>query len=108
MATKKEEIIEDMFDPSDDLDDMVIETSDDNECSPEEYMRLHMKPGTEMMEVTDDYNGKVYKMPKIDEKYLAKPKKKNEKKTNPNDPKVTLAIITGMVVYVAALFWLCL
>lgn len=77
---------DDIYDPTDDLDDMVIDMNE-NECSPEEYVEHHLEEVRQYM------------------MNLGSTSKKS--KINPNEPKVTTGIILSFVLLCTLIVWLC-
>ena len=77
-----------------DEENAVAEPMDAGECSPEEYIKAHMDPNHEMVEVYDEVDGKWVKVPSFET-------------GEANNWKVTTGIIAGIIVFIALVFWLC-
>ena len=91
-----------------DEDSAVVEpTADSSECSPEEYIKAHMDPNREMVEIYDEVDGKWVKVPSFETGVDDNTKSDEEIAAEANNWKVTTAIISGIVVFVALVFWFC-
>ena len=78
---------DDIYDPTDDLDDMVIDL-DDNECSPEEYVELHREEVHQFM--------------------MNLGMNKKESTLEPNNSRITAGIIISVILFCTLIFWLCI
>lgn len=86
---KKEDIEVEIYDPTDDMDDMDIIT-DDNECSPEEYVEKHKDEVREfMMNIGEDKKKSLFERIKS------------------NSPAVTSTIVVAIVLYCLIIVFLC-
>lgn len=77
------------------------------ECSPEEYIRAHMDPNQEMIEVYDEVDGKWVKVPAFETGVVDDAKSDEEIIAEANNWKVTTCILAGIIIFIALVFWLC-
>ena len=85
----------------------VVEPMDAGECSPEDYIKAHMDPNREMVEVYEESDGKWYTVPAFETGVDDKAKTEEEIVAEANNWKVTTGIIVGIVVFIALVFWFC-
>lgn len=78
---------DDIYDPTDDLDDMVINL-EDNECSPEEYVELHREEVHQFM--------------------MSLENSKKKSTIAPNDSRVTAGVIISVILFCSLVLWLCI
>ena len=110
IAEKARNRPESQFGDEDDMrvieENAVVEPMDARECSPEEYINAHMPPNQEMMEIYDEVDGKWVKVPAF-ETVADNAKTEEEIVAEANNWKVTTGIITGIVIFIALVFWFC-
>ena len=90
-----------------DEESAVVEPMGAGECSPEEYIRAHMDPNQEMVEIYDEVDGKWVKVPAFETGVDDNTKSDEEIVAEANSWKVTTGIIAGIVVFIALVFWFC-
>ena len=90
-----------------DEENAVAEPMDAGECSPEEYIKAHMDPNREMVEIYDEVDGKWVKVPAFETGVDDSTKSDEEIVAEANNWKVTTGIIAGIVVFIALVFWFC-
>lgn len=78
---------DDIYDPTDDLDDMEIDMNA-NECSPEEYVELHREEVRQFM--------------------MSLGRGKNKSTIEPNDSRITAGIIISVILFCVLIVWLCI
>ena len=91
----------------DDGEMAMEELSNVGESSPEEYVRLHMNPNREMVEVYEESDGKWYTVPAFETGVEVGTKSDEEIAAEANNWKVTAGIIAAILVFIALVFWLC-
>ena len=90
-----------------DEENAVVEPMDAGECSPEEYIKTHMDPNQEMVEIYDEVDGKWVKVPAFETGVDDNAKTEEEIVAEANNWKVTAGIIAAILVFIALVFWLC-
>lgn len=90
-----------------DEENAVEEPMDADECSPEEYVRMHMNPNREMVEVYEESDGKWYTVPAFETGVDDNAKSDEEIAAEANNWKVTAGIIAAIVIFIVLVFWLC-
>lgn len=90
-----------------DEENAVVEPTDAGECSPEEYIRAHMDPNQEMVEIYDEVDGKWVMVPAFETGEDEDVKSEEEIVAEANRWKVTAGIIAGIAIFIALVFWIC-
>lgn len=90
-----------------DEENAAEEPIDVGECSPEEYIKAHMDPNREMIEIYEESDGKWYTVPAFESGVDDNVKTEEEIVAEANNWKVTTGIIACIVVFIALVFWFC-
>lgn len=114
LAEKARECLKSQFEDDDDMrviedeENAVVEPMDTGECSPEEYIKAHLDPNREMVEIYDEVDGKWVKVAAFETGVGDNAKTEEEIIAEANNRKVTTGIITGIVVFISLVLWLCI
>ena len=90
-----------------DEENVVVEPLDACECSPEEFIRAHMDPNQEMVEIYDKVDGKWVIVPAFETGENEDVKSEEEIVVEANSWKVTAGIIAGIGIFIVLVFWIC-
>ena len=91
---------------NEDEENAVVEPMDAGE-SPEEYIKAHMDPNREMVEIYEESDGQWYKVPAFVTGVDENAKSDEEIIAEANNWKVTAGVMAGIAIFIALVFWLC-